>query len=148
MCLRSMLINMKSSESLLKDIKNNAWVTVNNDFWVTSEAICQWFSRVTWKSLANRITSDPKNRYSRWRMYYSISYTLFYVPGTHNTAKNLHRSLISQLSPRMVFSNFALWHHQSWSVTSRERGILALWRHIRQLFLHAQIGAKVIFTSE
>ena len=22
------------------DIKNNAWVTVNNDFWVTSEAIC------------------------------------------------------------------------------------------------------------
>ena len=22
-------------------IKNNAWVTVNNDFWVTSEAICQ-----------------------------------------------------------------------------------------------------------
>ena len=23
------------------DIKNNAWVTVNNDFWVTSEAICQ-----------------------------------------------------------------------------------------------------------
>ena len=23
------------------DIKNNAWVIVNNDFWVTSEAICQ-----------------------------------------------------------------------------------------------------------
>ena len=23
------------------DIKNNAWITVNNDFWVTSEAICQ-----------------------------------------------------------------------------------------------------------
>ena len=30
-----------------KDIKNDAWVTLNNDFWVTSEAICQWFSRVT-----------------------------------------------------------------------------------------------------
>ena len=28
-------------------IKNNAWVTVNNGVWVTSEAICQWFSRVT-----------------------------------------------------------------------------------------------------
>ena len=28
-------------------IKNNTFVTVNNDFWVTSEAICQWFSRVT-----------------------------------------------------------------------------------------------------
>ena len=25
----------------LQDMKNNAWVTVNNDFWVMSEAICQ-----------------------------------------------------------------------------------------------------------
>ena len=25
----------------LQDIKNNAWVTVNNDFWLTSEVICQ-----------------------------------------------------------------------------------------------------------
>ena len=25
----------------IDEIKNNAWVTVNNDFWVTSEAICQ-----------------------------------------------------------------------------------------------------------
>ena len=25
----------------VEDIKNNAWVTVNNDFWVTSVAICQ-----------------------------------------------------------------------------------------------------------
>ena len=45
-----------------EDIKNNAWVTVNNDFLVTSEVICQWFSRVTksrkWKSLANHLTSD------------------------------------------------------------------------------------------
>ena len=31
---------------------------------------------------------------------------------------------------------------------SREREVLALWRHIRQLFLHAQIDAKAIFTSE
>ena len=30
------------------DIKDNAWVTVNNDLWVTSEAIYfLWFSRVT-----------------------------------------------------------------------------------------------------
>ena len=36
------------------EIKNNAWVTVNDDFWVTCEAICQKFS------LANRITSDLK----------------------------------------------------------------------------------------
>ena len=28
-------------DGLMQEIKNNAWVTVNNDFWVTSEAICQ-----------------------------------------------------------------------------------------------------------
>ena len=47
----------------VKDIKNNARVTVNNDFGVTSEAICQSFSRVTksrMKIMANRTTSDPK----------------------------------------------------------------------------------------
>ena len=64
------------------DIKNNAWVTVNNDVWVTSEVICQWFSRVT-KSRLKIISKShhewPKNRYSRQRMYYFISYTLFYV---------------------------------------------------------------------
>ena len=26
--------------------------------------------------------------------------------------------------------------------------VTALWRHIRRLFLHAQIGANAIFTSE
>ena len=134
-----------------QEIKNNAWVTVNNDFWVTSEAICQWFSRVT-KSRVKIIGKShhewPKNCYSRQRMHYFISYTLFYVHGTHNSAKNHHRSLILQLSPRTAFSDFALWRHQSWSVTSREREILALWRHIRRLFLHAQIDAKAVFTSE
>ena len=40
------------------------------------------------------------------------------------------------------------WRPPSWSVTSRERDILALWRHIRLLFLHVQTGAKTIFTSE
>ena len=52
----------------LEYIKNNAWVTVNNDFWVTSEAIYQWFSRVT-KSRVKIIGKSPhewrKNRYSR-----------------------------------------------------------------------------------
>ena len=43
--------------------------------------------------------------------------------------------------------SLALWCHHNWSVTSLERWVLALWRHIRRLFLHAQIGAK-ISTSE
>ena len=45
--LRRMAWTLKSCErDNDEEIKNNAWVTVNNDFWVTSEA--------------NRITSDPK----------------------------------------------------------------------------------------
>ena len=31
---------------------------------------------------------------------------------------------------------------------SHEREILALWRHIRRLFLHSQIDTKTIFASE
>ena len=50
------------------DIKNNAWVTVNNDILVTSGVICQWFSRVT-KSRVKIIGKSHhewrKNRYSR-----------------------------------------------------------------------------------
>ena len=42
----------------------------------------------------------------------------------------------------------ALWRHHSWSVTPHECGALTLWRHIRRLFLNAQIGANAIFTSE
>ena len=139
------------SKSYVWDIKNNAWVTVNNDFlgheWgdlpmiftsdeVTSENHWQIASRVTQKSL------------------FTVTNVLFYFlhailcPGTHQSAKNHHRSLFSQLSPRTAFSDFALWRHHSWSVTSREREILALWRHICRLFLHVEIGAKAIFTSE
>ena len=133
-------------------IKNNAWVTMNNEFWVTSEAICQWFSRVTsesheWKLLANRITSDPKIVIHSNECII-IFLTRYFMSWTYNAPENYHRSVISQLSPRTVVSDLALWRHHSGSVTSREREILALWRHICRLFLHAQIGAKAIFTSE
>ena len=33
--------------ALINEIYNNAWVTVNKDFMIASEVICQWFSRVT-----------------------------------------------------------------------------------------------------
>ena len=36
-------------------IKNNAFVTVNNDFLVTREVICQWFSLVT---SSHEVTSE------------------------------------------------------------------------------------------
>ena len=49
-------------------IKNNAWVTVNNDFWVTSEAISQWFSWVMKsrvKILGKSYHEWQKNCYAR-----------------------------------------------------------------------------------
>ena len=60
--------NLRSDQSYVTntgtmfDIKNNAWVTVNNDFWVTSEAICQ-SSRV--KIIGKSPHEWPQNRYSR-----------------------------------------------------------------------------------
>ena len=74
---------------------------MNNAFWVTSEAIYQWFSRVTksrvkiigkshheWpktsrvKIIGKSHHEWPKKRYSWQRIYYFISYTQFYVLNT------------------------------------------------------------------
>ena len=107
----------------------------------------EWRSQ-EWKSLANRITRDPKI-VIHGNECIILFLTRYFMSLEHTILlKTHHRSLISQLSPRTAFSDFPLWRHQRWSVTSREREILALWRHIRRLFLHAQIGAKAIFTSE
>ena len=111
-----------------KDIKNIAWVTVNNDFWVTSEAICQWFSRVT----KSRMKINGKSHHE-WHKtvihgnkYIILFLTRYLMSLTHIFSKNNHRSLISQLSPRTGFYDLTLWRHHNCSVTSREREILAL----------------------
>ena len=104
----------------------------------------EWRSHV-WKSLVNRLMSD-----SKIVIHGNECIILFlrnFMSLAHNFSKSYHQSLMSQLSSRTVFSDLALWRHHSWSVTSREREILALWRNIRRLFLHAQIGAKAIFTK-
>ena len=76
-------------------------------------------------------------------MYYFISYMLFYVLNTQFRVKELSISNFG-----LVAKDDRFWLGIVTSVTSRERGVLALCRHIRRLFLHAQIGAKAIFTSE
>ena len=142
-CIR--LAYMYTPLSWPSEIKNNAWVTVNNDFWVTMIFTSDKVTSENHRQIASRVTQKSS---------FTVTNVLFYFlhailcPWTHNSAKNNHRSLISQLSPRTVVSDLALWRHRSGSVTSREREILALWRHICRLFLHAQIGAKEIFTSE
>ena len=80
-------------------------------------------------------------------MYYFISYTLFYVlntPFRYKQTSFAHFAVVAKDGPfwlNIVTSS-------QLSVTSRERKALALWRHIRRLFLHAQIGTKAIFTSD
>ena len=91
------------------------------------------------KSLANHIMSDPQIIIHGNECI--ILFLTRYFMSEHTTSlETNHRSPILQLSLRMVFSYLAWWRHHSWSVTSRKRGILALWRHIRLLFLHVPTG--------
>ena len=105
----------------------------------------EWRSH-EWKSLASRITSDPKiviqgnECIILFLTRYFMSWTL--------SRLNSYRLVISPSSPRTVFSDLELYRHHSWSVASRELEVMALWRHIRRLYLRMQIGAKAIFTSE
>ena len=124
-------------------ISENTKATVNNDF-LGHE----------WAGLPMIFTRDEVISEKHWqialrlRMYYFISYTSF-MPRTHNAAKNNHWLLISPLSLKTVFPELASWRHHIWSVTSRERAVLALWCHIRRLFMHAaQIVTKAIFSRE
>ena len=107
---------------------------------------------------SNQATSENHcriaSRVTKNKSLFTVTNVLFYFlhailsPEHTITLKNDYRSLISLLSLRAVFSDQALCRHHNWSVTSLERGVLALRRHIRRLFLHAQIGAKAIFISE
>ena len=119
-----------------QEIKNNAWVTVNNDFLATSGVICQWFSRVT-KSRVKIIGKTP-HEWPKIVIHGNeciiLFLTRYFISWTYRSATNNHRSPISPLSPGTVFSDLTLWRHHSWSVTSREREALALWRNIHRLF--------------
>ena len=132
------------------DIKNNAWVTVNNDFLSRvrrfGNDFHEWRSH-EWKSLTNRLTSDKKI-VIHGNECIILFLTCYFMSWTHRSAKNYHWALISPLLPSAAFSGAALWRHHNWSVTSCEREILVLWRHICLLSLHVQTGAKAIFTSE
>ena len=80
-------------------------------------------------------------------MYNLIFYILFYVLNTQFCSKQLSIPAFAIVT-QVVFSDLALWRHHNWDMTSRECGVLALWRHIRRLFLHTQSGVQAIFISE
>ena len=58
------------------DIKNNAWVTVNEDFLVTSRVICQWFS------LAKHLTSDQKSLFTVTNVLFYFLHAILYLEHT------------------------------------------------------------------
>ena len=116
--------------------------SVNNDFWSRvrwfANDFHEWRSH-EWKSLANHLTSDQQIVIHGNECIISFL-THYFISWTNRFFTNNHPSLLSPLSLRTVISDLTLWCHHSWSVTSREREALALWRHIHRLFLHAQIG--------
>ena len=87
-------------------IKNNAWVTVNNDFWSRvrwfANDFHEWHSH-EWKSMANHLTSDHKI-VIHGNECIILSLTCYLMYWTHHSATNKHRSLISPLSLTTVFS--------------------------------------------
>ena len=96
-------------------IKNNAWVIVNNEFWVRIEAICQSFSRVTKsreKIFGKSFHEDPKIVIHGNECIISFL-TRYFMCWTHTSAKNNYRSLISPKEERdktlKHFSMFFLW---------------------------------------
>ena len=72
------------------DIKNNAWVTVNNDFFVTSEAIRQWFSRVTKYSSRVKIIAESPHEWQKIVIHGNeciiLFLTRYFMSWTHKSA--------------------------------------------------------------
>ena len=118
------------------------WITIlGHRIWRFAHDYHEWRSH-KWKSLANHFTSNPKIliRGNECIILFLIHY---FVSWIHNSTKNNHRLLISPLSLRTVFSALDcditpidLW-----------RRLLALWRHICRLILHAQIRSSLVISA-
>ena len=84
------------------DIKNDAWVVVNNDFWSRVRWLANDFHN--WKSLANRIKSDQKSVFTVTNALFYFLYAYgnkcivlflvrYFMSWIHNAAKtNIDRS--------------------------------------------------------
>ena len=101
------------------DIKNNAWVTVNNDFW----SRVKWFANDfhqrrnhEWKSLATHIRSDQKSLFTVTN-YYFISYALFFSEHTIPLKAIIDRSFChchqerSSLTLHCDVTTIDFWRH-------------------------------------
>ena len=125
--------------------------TVNNNFfwsqvrWLTKD-FHEWQSH-EWKSFSHHTTSDQISLFMETTALFSFWHVILCLEHTIPLIITIDCSF-SQLLPRTLFFDSALWRHHSWSVKSCKREVLALWHHIHRLFLHVQIDAKAISTSE
>ena len=153
-CFKTLKCNIEKDSEIIKSQSNEyrkihelPWITIFGSRVRRYANVFHGWRRHGWKSLANRLTSDPRIVIHS-NVFIILFLTRNLMSWTHSSAKINYRSLISPWFLRTVFSYLALWRHHSWSVTSLEHGVLALWRHIHRLFRHAQIDTKAIFTSE
>ena len=119
--------DMRPNKRLSKQSWGWWFETLSHPFWRHRNAILwsrvrrfannfhEWRSH-EWKSLANRITSDPKIAILG-NEGIILFLARYFMSWTHNSTENNHLSLISLLSLRMVFSDLALWRHHSWFTT-------------------------------
>ena len=103
----------------------------------------EWRSHGRRNSLANHITSDQIIVINSNECII-LCLTQYFMSWAHSSAKNNHRSLISSLSLRKVFYDLALWRHHIWSVTSRERQLLALSRLLPRPAVNIAVNEKSI----
>ena len=98
---------------MIKYIQNNAWVTVNNAFWVTNEATTsdfhEWRSH-EWKLSANRITSDPKSLFMVTNVLFYFLHAILY-PWTHKIADFAIVARDGLFWFNIVTSLVVLWRH-------------------------------------
>ena len=92
-----------------REIKNNAWVTANNDFF---RSRVRWFAKDfhawrshKWKLLVNHLRSDHKI-VLQGNECIILFHIRQFMTWTHHSAKNSHRSLIS---PNVVTKDGLFW---------------------------------------
>ena len=121
------------------------WIPIFSHGWGDSAKI-SGVTTLWMKIIASRVTKNIGINGNPYVIF--ISYTFLCPDRAHKPAKTIVDCSFHHFRQGQ---SFLTWHCDVTtvkSVTSREREVLALWRHIHRLFLHVQIGAKVIFTSE
>ena len=77
-------------------IKNNAWVTANNDFWPRVRWLAndfhEWRSH-DWKSLANHLTSDQKSLFTITNVLFYFLHAILFLEHTISLQTIIDRSL-------------------------------------------------------